>query len=261
MRKIHRQDAALIRYPPTRGPAAVATPPNPDQAPMASLRSSAANDASRMARLPGVSRAAPTPWRTRSTMRALDPGAREQAAEARANHATPTMNTRRRPKRSPSDPPSRSNDERVRVYPVTTHCRVPRVAWKSRPIVGRAMPMTVASMAAMPDPRTVAAMTHRPADERYSRPPTTSLPSVGPGPVVITIRSHTLGPGVRFARFSPGPNVPMKGDGFGFRARSHLAGMGGPRGWRQPSGHQYPTLVGGPAQEPPLPQDPVVVRP
>ncbi len=49
---------------------------------------------------------------------------------------------------------------------MTTHCKVPNEAWKSRPMVGRAMPITVASMAAMPDPSTVAAITHRPAPER-----------------------------------------------------------------------------------------------
>ncbi len=54
----------------------------------------------------------------------------------------------------------------MRVYPVTTHWSVPNEAWKSRPMVGRAMPMTVASMAAMLEPSTVAAITHRPAPER-----------------------------------------------------------------------------------------------
>ena len=35
MKNTHRHDPAMIRYPPSRGPAAVATPPSPDQAPMA----------------------------------------------------------------------------------------------------------------------------------------------------------------------------------------------------------------------------------
>ena len=35
-------------------------------------------------------------------------------------------------------------------------------AWKSRPMAGRAMPTTVASSAAMPEPSTVAATTQRP---------------------------------------------------------------------------------------------------
>ncbi len=97
MRKIQRHEAAVIRYPPSRGPAAVATPPRPDQAPMASLRSSRANEASRMARLPGVSSAPPTPWSTRSTMSSVEPEDRAQAAEASENQVTPMTNTRRRP--------------------------------------------------------------------------------------------------------------------------------------------------------------------
>ena len=35
-------------------------------------------------------------------------------------------------------------------------------AWKSRPMAGSAMPTTVASSAAMPEPSTVAATTQRP---------------------------------------------------------------------------------------------------
>jgi hypothetical protein len=58
-----------------------------------------------------------------------------------------------------------SNAARVKVYPVTTHWRTPKDVWNSRPIVGRAIPTTVESMAAIPDPRTVAAITHRPAVE------------------------------------------------------------------------------------------------
>ncbi len=35
-------------------------------------------------------------------------------------------------------------------------------AWKSRPMAGSAMPTTVASRAAMPEPSTVAVIVHRP---------------------------------------------------------------------------------------------------
>src|SRR5207253_1928298 len=42
------------------GPMALAMPPKPDQAPIALPRSSSANEASMMARLPGVSSAPPT---------------------------------------------------------------------------------------------------------------------------------------------------------------------------------------------------------
>ncbi|MDF9811238.1 hypothetical protein M2266_000469 [Streptomyces sp. SPB162] len=49
------------------------------------------------------------------------------------------------------------------VYAVTAHCRVPNPAPKSRPIAGRAMLTTVASIPASADPRMEAASTHRPA--------------------------------------------------------------------------------------------------
>src|ERR1700751_4896918 len=48
------------------------------------------------------------------------------------------------------------------------------VAWKSRPIAGSAMPTTVASSAAMPDPSTVAASTQRPLLLLYRRSGVTS---------------------------------------------------------------------------------------
>ena len=50
-----------------------------------------------MARLPGVSIAAPTPWSSRVAMRAVVPGATLQAADETVNHTTPTTKSRRRP--------------------------------------------------------------------------------------------------------------------------------------------------------------------
>ena len=80
MKKTSRQETALISHPPRNGPIAVATPPSPDQAPMALGRSSWVNEACRIARLPGVSSAAPTPWRARAAIRNPVPGATPQAS-------------------------------------------------------------------------------------------------------------------------------------------------------------------------------------
>ena len=66
--KISRQDTAAISQPPRNGPIAVPTPAKPVQAPMALLRSSWRNDASMIARLPGVSSAAPMPCTARATI-------------------------------------------------------------------------------------------------------------------------------------------------------------------------------------------------
>ena len=97
MKKTQRHDPIANNQPPTRGPAAEATPPKPDQAPMARERSSGRKLAWRMARLPGVSRAPPTPCTIRAPMSSPAVGARPQQAEARANQATPMEKTRRRP--------------------------------------------------------------------------------------------------------------------------------------------------------------------
>ncbi len=49
-------------------------------------------------------------------------------------------------------------------------------AWKSRPMAGSAMPTTVASRAAMPEPSTVAATTQRPRALFSRRPPDPAVP-------------------------------------------------------------------------------------
>ena len=145
IRKINRHDTAVIRNPPTNGPSAVATPPRPDHAPMARPRSPGANDASRMARLPGVSSAPPTPCRPRAAISRPMFGAVAQISDATANHATPITKIFRRPKRSQSAPESRMSPATVSRYPAETHCRPAICAWNSLPIAGCAMPTTVAS--------------------------------------------------------------------------------------------------------------------
>ena len=97
MRKMSRQEAAWTSQPPRNGPIAAVTPPSPDQAPMAGPRSSRRKLASMMARLPGVSRAPPMPWRARAAIRASSVGARPHSSEATANQITPITNTLRRP--------------------------------------------------------------------------------------------------------------------------------------------------------------------
>ena len=81
MKKTSRQDTALISQPPRNGPIAVATPPSPDQAPMALERSSGANDAWRIARLPGVEQRGARPLHRPG--RDQEPGVRRQAAGER----------------------------------------------------------------------------------------------------------------------------------------------------------------------------------
>ena len=107
IRKIHRQDANWTRTPPTNGPIAAAMDPSPDQAPIAFARSSWWKTPWIMDRLPGVSSAAPMPCRIRATISTSGVGAMPHNSEAAANQTVPTTKIRRRPNRSPSDPPSR----------------------------------------------------------------------------------------------------------------------------------------------------------
>ena len=110
MRKAQRQPGPSTSQPPTKGPTAPATPPSPDHAPTALARSAGTKTACRMARLPGVRRAAPTPWSTRAATSTSTFGAAPHSSDAAANHTVPITKTLRRPYRSPSAPPSRMSE-------------------------------------------------------------------------------------------------------------------------------------------------------
>ena len=88
--KIHRHEVLSTIQPPTTGPIAAATPDRPAQVPIAGARSSCRNDAWISASAPGVSRAAPTPWSTRSAMSWPGLWASAHSPDATRNHATPT---------------------------------------------------------------------------------------------------------------------------------------------------------------------------
>src|SRR3954453_19778685 len=85
-----------------------------------------------------------------------------QINEARANHTTPIRKTRRRPYRSPSEPPSRMSAASVSVSALTIHCSPDSDEPNSRPIEGSATDTAVASRNAMPDASTVTVTSHRP---------------------------------------------------------------------------------------------------
>ena len=115
MRKIDRHVATSTSQPPRNGPIPAATPPRPDHAPIARGRSWAANDAWMIARLPGVSRAPPTPCKARAPISSSEVGAAAHSTEATVNHAAPMTKMRRRPIRSPSEPPRRMKAARLNV--------------------------------------------------------------------------------------------------------------------------------------------------
>ena len=103
--KIARQLTVSISQPPRRGPIAPAAAPTAAQVPMARPRASPEKLAPRIARLFGISTAAPIPCNTRPASSQLSVGATAQRIEAAAKIPTPIISARRRPKRSPSAPP------------------------------------------------------------------------------------------------------------------------------------------------------------
>ena len=115
MPKIQRQVVTSTIQPPRNGATAPAMPPRPDQAPIARPRSVPLNVAWMMASDPGVSSAPPTPWNARAALSTPIVGATAHSSDATANQTTPTRNTRRRPNRSPSEPPSSRNAASVRA--------------------------------------------------------------------------------------------------------------------------------------------------
>ena len=76
---------------------AIITAPKPDQAPIAAERSSGWNVVSMIARLPGVSSAAPMPCSALATISAGLVGAMAQIRDATPNQTMPITNVRRRP--------------------------------------------------------------------------------------------------------------------------------------------------------------------
>src|ERR1700675_3519495 len=106
-----RQEPYSMSNLPRTGPRAVVIAVKPDHVPMAWPRDFSSNDALIMARLPGTSNAAPIPWIQREITSSWMLDARPHAAEATAKIPTPNRNTRRRPNKSPSAPPTRIRED------------------------------------------------------------------------------------------------------------------------------------------------------
>jgi hypothetical protein len=113
-----------------------------------------------IAKLPGTSIAPPIPCKARAMIRCRMSGATPHQADAVANRNTPTVNTRRRPYKSPAAPPSRISAARKSAYDSTTHCASATVAFSARWILGKATLTTVPSIKARLEPRMVAVRTH-----------------------------------------------------------------------------------------------------
>src|SRR5436309_9168287 len=160
MKNAARHERWSISQPPNTGPSAAISADAPDHVPMALPRLCSSNDALMIAKLPGTSNAAPTPWIARAAMSWRTLPARPHHTDAVANSATPITNTRRRPNRSPAAPPTSNSAARNNAYDSTTHCTSTRFAESSRCNAGSATFTTVPSMNAMLEAMIVAARIH-----------------------------------------------------------------------------------------------------
>ena len=97
MKKTARQETVSTSHPPSIGPIAAVIALKPDHVPMARPRSSSGKELLMIARLPGISKAAPLPWTARAAMSCPMLEAKPHQAEALAKTATPIMKTIRRP--------------------------------------------------------------------------------------------------------------------------------------------------------------------
>jgi hypothetical protein len=184
------------------GPNADAIDVRPDQRPTARPRCASGNDAPRMARLVGTSRAAAIPWKARAAMRVSIPGARPHAAEERAKATVPIRKTFRLPIRSPRAPPTRTRAERKSRYASTTHWTCTTVAPSRSWSTGRTTVTTVLSTKARLDPRTVAARIHPPRaapGAAHGPDAATTPPSHGPATAAIAafLKFQSIVPGHR----------------------------------------------------------------
>nr|WP_051155911.1 hypothetical protein [Salipiger mucosus] len=119
IRKIGRQPSpmmsALMRSPPRIGPETEASPAVSAKSPKAEPRCSGVKSSGTSASVWGVISAAPTDCSTRAATSVPMPGANPQSSEASVKTPTPTMNSIRRPKRSPIRPAGSSSSAKGKV--------------------------------------------------------------------------------------------------------------------------------------------------
>ncbi len=172
------QSAFSTSSPPRRGPIASPSPEMPAHTPIATGRRLGGNVATRIESDSGFMSAAPTPCvaRNATSMPALLDSA--QPADAAVKIARPATNSRRRPKRSPSLPPSRMSAANGTTYALTVQASVSGLTWSSRWIDGSATFTIVLSSMIMNRPKHIANSVTR--SRRTSLHPRSVAPVVMP---------------------------------------------------------------------------------
>ena len=107
--KIQRHDALSTSRPPPSGPITIAMPAHAVHDPIAAPRSSAGNVEVMTASEAGTSSAPATPCSARAATSSSAVGASAHRTEVTPNPTSPTVKIRRRPSRSPSEPPTSSS--------------------------------------------------------------------------------------------------------------------------------------------------------
>ncbi len=111
--KISRHETSCTSAPPPNGPMTVAMPVHAVHLPIASARSFSSNESTISASVLGTSSAPKVPWTARAPIRKLLLGATAHSSEQTPKPTRPIANTRRRPNRSPSEPPISKSEESV----------------------------------------------------------------------------------------------------------------------------------------------------
>ena len=112
-KKIHSQPRLSVSAPPTSGPTATAAPIVAPQMPKADARSRPWNSWAIRAGAQANITAPPTPWKPRARLSTVGVPESPQSSDARLNRARPMAKTRRRPKRSASEPAVSSTEASI----------------------------------------------------------------------------------------------------------------------------------------------------
>lgn len=112
----HRQSSHSTSMPPASSPMALPPAETAANTPNALLRSGPSRKVVVISdRAVGEAMAPPTPWSARAASNCQDSWESPPSSEASTKSSTPKMKTRRRPRMSPSRPPSSSSPPKVSV--------------------------------------------------------------------------------------------------------------------------------------------------
>ncbi len=115
-KRTHRQSSHSTSIPPASSPIALPPAETAANTPKALFRSGPSRKVVVISdRAVGEAMAPPTPWSERAASSCQDSWESPPSSEARTKSSTPKMKTRRRPRMSPSRPPSSRSPPNVRV--------------------------------------------------------------------------------------------------------------------------------------------------